>query len=93
MKLADTLRKVDPDTPVVDKHVLHLEVSTFRVFLLIELDECILKRVARLLVSDHLAAQDLAKAREDELQVFASRDWIELADKENVFWRSDFCKR
>ncbi|KAI3485967.1 hypothetical protein L1887_50621 [Cichorium endivia] len=92
MQPADALGKVDPDAAVVDEHVLHLEVGAFGVVLLVELDKGVLERVASLFVLDHLARHNPAEAREDELQILAARDRIELAHKEDVLGRADLGK-
>lgn len=66
---------------IINQDPLHLEVGALAVFLVGKLDESILKAVTGLLVSDDLTRQDLAKTREDKLEVFIPCNWIELADK------------
>ena len=65
----------------------------FRIFTLVKLNECILQRIARLLVSDYLTAHNRAKAGEDELEILIPRDGVELAHEKYVFGRSDVRKR
>lgn len=77
------------DAAVIDEDVVHFEVSALGILALLELDERILQRITRLLVADDFAAEDLAKAGEDELEVFACRDGVELADEEDVLGRGD----
>lgn len=80
------LREVDVNSAIVDEHVIHLEVRPLRLLALLELDKRILERVACLLVANNLARQDGAEPREDELQVLALGDLVELADEEDVLW-------
>ena len=58
---------------VVDQDVLHLEIRLLAILLVLEFDESILQRVASLLVSDHLARQDLSKTAEDQVEVLVWR--------------------
>lgn len=50
-----TLGEIHMDSMVVNQDALHLEVGLFAVFLVLELDECILQAVPGPLVSDDLA--------------------------------------
>ena len=87
--LGHRLAEVDVDAAVVDEHVVHLEVGVLTVLLALELDERVAQRVTRLLVAYHLAAVDLAEAREDQLEVVVVRHRIQLAHKQHVLRRLD----
>ena len=63
-ELGDALREVDVDAAVVDEDVVHLEVGVLARLLVLELDEGVLQRVARLVVTDHLAAHHLKQCKE-----------------------------
>ena len=52
--LGHGLGKVDVDSPVVNENVVHLEVGGLAGLLVLELDKCVLQRVARFLVPYHL---------------------------------------
>ena len=43
------------DPMIIDQHSLHLEIRLLAVFLVLELDKCILKAVSRTFVADDLA--------------------------------------
>ena len=58
LHLGDRLREVDVDAAVVDQHVVHLEVGVLARLGVVELDEAVLKRVARFLVPDYFTAED-----------------------------------
>lgn len=75
------------NAPVIDQDIVHLDVRPLCRLALLELDESILQAVARLLVADHLAAPDLAKAREDELEVLALGHLVQLAHKQDILGR------
>lgn len=90
--LGNTLRKVHVNAVIVNEYSLHFEVRPLAVFLVRKLDEGVLQTVPRLLIADDLARQDLAEAREDELEVFVACDWIELAYEQNLLWRCDIRK-
>ena len=51
------------------------------------------KKEAHLLVPDHLAAHDRAKAREDELEVLVARDRVQLAHEQDVLGRAHVRER
>jgi len=50
---------------VVNEHALHLEICLLAVFLVLELNEGILKTVACALVSDNLAGENVAETTEN----------------------------
>jgi len=87
VELRDRLGEVDVNAPVVDEDIVHLDVGPFGRLALLELDEGVLQAVARLLVADHLAAPDLAKAGEDQLEVLAFGDLVQLAHEKDVLRR------
>ena len=93
MQPTHALRKIHPYPPVIHQHILHLEIRPLGIVLLVKLYERILQRIARLLVFDHFAGQDLTEARKDELQIIAAGDRVELAYEQDVFGRTDFGKR
>lgn len=90
--LGDALREIDMDAVVVDEHAFHFEVGLFALLLGREFNECVLQAVACVLVPDDLAVENLAKARENELEILILRDGVEFAHKEDVFWRRNFSK-
>lgn len=92
MQTTDTLGEVHPNPPIIHQHILHLEVRALGVVLLVKLDERILQRIARLLILDHFARENLAKARKDELQIVAASHRVELTHEEDVFGRANFGK-
>lgn len=92
-ELADTLREVDVDPPVVYQNVLHLEVCRLARRLVFILDEGILQAIARLAIPDNLTAEDLAKPTKDQFQVAIRGDRVQLANEKYVFRRSDLGKR
>lgn len=57
------------DTVVIDQDSLHLEIGLFTVFLVFELDKCILKTVARTLIPDHLTREYWSEATENQVEV------------------------
>lgn len=75
------------NTPVVNEHVIHFEIGRFAVLLILELNEGVAQRVARLAVSNYLATSDGPESREDKLEVFVGRDRVELANEQNVLGR------
>jgi len=89
---AHALAEIDVDAAVVNKHRVHLGVCLLATLLVLELDEGVLQTVARLLVADNLAAENLAEATEDQFQIFVGGDWVQLADEEHVLWRLDLGK-
>jgi len=89
----DGLGKVDPDPPVVDEDVLHLEISLLGIFPAVKLDKCVLERVACALVADDLAAHDRPEPREYQLEVLVACHGVELADEEDVLRRADIGER
>lgn len=81
------------DAVIVDQHTLHLEVSSLTVLLVRKLDEGILQTVASLLIPDNFARKDLAKSREDQLEVLVSCNLVQFANKENLLWGCDIRER
>ena len=63
------LREVNVNTMIVDQDALHLEVGLLTVLSMLKLDKGVLKAIARSLLSNHLAREDLAETAEDELEV------------------------
>jgi len=55
---------------VVNQNTLHLKVGLFASFLIVKLNKCVLQTITSPLVSDDLTREDLAKAAEDQIQVF-----------------------
>uniref|UniRef100_A0A2M3ZQD8 Putative secreted peptide n=1 Tax=Anopheles braziliensis TaxID=58242 RepID=A0A2M3ZQD8_9DIPT len=89
LDLRNGLRKVDVYAPIVDQHVVHLEVGRFAGLFILELDERVLQRIARHLIADHLTADDLAEAAEYDLQIIVRRYRVELAHEQHVLgWRN-----
>jgi hypothetical protein len=87
------LAEVNVDSPVINQDRIHLGVGFFAALLVFKLNKGVLQAVSCLLVPDHLAAQDVAKAAKDEFQVLVRSDGIQFADEENVFRRLDLGKR
>jgi hypothetical protein len=56
VQLADALRKVNVDPPVVDQNIVHFEIGLFAVFTVFEFDERVLQGIAGLFISDDFAA-------------------------------------
>ena len=50
---------------VIYENPLHLEIRLFTIFLIFELDECVLKAVAGSLVSNDFAGNDWPESAED----------------------------
>jgi hypothetical protein len=67
--LGDRLGEIHMNPPVVYQHVVHLEVGLLTLLRLVELDEGVLKRSFRPTIAYHFAANDLAKSRENHLEV------------------------
>ena len=76
---------------IIDQYVVHLEVSVHTIVFVLKLDKRVLKRVASLLVSDYLTAQNWSKSRKNDLQIFVCCRWVQLADKEDIFWWFSIC--
>lgn len=93
VQLGHGLREIDVYPSIVDQHVVHLEIRTFRVFFVFKLDKCVLQRIARLLVANDFATQDLAKAAKDQFEVLTSCDGVELAHEQHVFGWRNVCER
>lgn len=55
---------------VVNQNTLHLKVGLFAGFLIVKLNKCILQTITSPLVPNDLTRENLAKAAEDEIQVF-----------------------
>ena len=68
LQLRHRLTEVDVNAAVVDEDVVHLEEGVLALLRLLELDEGILQRLARLLVLDNLTADDRSEPREDDFQ-------------------------
>ena len=81
------LRKIDVDAPVVDEHVVHLEIRRLRLLLRLERHERETQRIARLIISNHVAARHLPEPAEDDLQVLVRGDRVELAHEERLLRR------
>jgi hypothetical protein len=54
-----------------------------------ELDKGVLKGATRFVITDDFRLDILVETRKYEFQIFIFRHWIELADKEYIFWRLD----
>ena len=83
------LREVDVNPPLIYEHALHLEVGLVASLFFLKLNERVLQTVTSFPVSDDVAANYFAKAGEYQFQVVLLRDWVELANKEDVLWRLD----
>ena len=68
----DGLAEVDVDAPVVDEYVVHLEVGVLARLGVVELDEGVLQRVARVAVADDLAAAMRTRAVNRNRKFFVS---------------------
>lgn len=77
------------DSSVIDQNVVHLEVSVFARFLLLELDERVLQRVAARLVPDDFASLDFPESTENNLKIVVGCDGIQFAHEENILRWSD----
>lgn len=92
MQLRHRLAEIDSNALVVDEDSIHLKVRLLCRGPLIKLDEGVLQRIARRLITDDLAAEDLAESTEDELQVLGACHWIEFANEEDVLRWPHFSK-
>lgn len=84
VKFSNRLGEVNPYSPIVNEHILHLEIRLFRIFSFIELDEGILQRVASLFIPDDLTTHNLPETGEYELEIFVPSYRVELADEQDV---------
>ena len=55
---------------VIDEDALHLEICLFAIFLILEFNESILKTIAGAFITYDLTGKNLAKAAEDQVEVF-----------------------
>jgi len=78
---------------IVNEHILHLEIRALRVPLVAVLYECVLQRVARPLVPNHLAAQQCPEPAENERERLIVRDGVEFADEKHILRRRNLRKR
>lgn len=46
MQLSDALREVHVDSTIIDQDVLHLQISSFCIFVLLKFDESVIERIA-----------------------------------------------
>ena len=80
------MAEIHLNAAIVNKHVIHLVIRVHGALLRLKLNERVAERVARLVIADDLAALH-AKTEEDHAQVLVLRNWIQLANKENVLRR------
>ena len=85
--LCDALTKIHLDPPVVNQHVVHLDVGFLAALLAFKLEERVLQRRARFRVAHHVARQDVPKPRKDQLQALPVRDLVQLAHEQHVLGR------
>jgi hypothetical protein len=64
VQLADALRKVNVNPPVVDENIVHFEVGLFTIFPVFEFDESVLQGIARLFIPNDFAAKETRVVRE-----------------------------
>lgn len=86
-QLCHRLRKIHMDPPIVNNHVLHLQVRFFTRFLALEFDKSILQALPCLPVSYYLHALNGPKAGEDNFEIPLLSHWIQLADEKHVLGR------
>ena len=68
-QLTDTIAEVNFNATLVNQDIIHALVSHDALILRLELNKCELQRVSSLPVTDDLARDNLAKARENYLKV------------------------
>lgn len=78
---------------IVYEDVVHFKVGVLAGFLILELDECVLERVARDLIPDDFAAFNFSEPTENYFQVVISGDGIQLTNEQDVFRRSNISVR
>ena len=78
------LREINVDALVVNDHIVHCGVRLLTLLRSRVFDKRVAKWASRRLVSNYFTTRDGSKARKDELKVLFTRNWIQLADKENV---------
>merc|ERR1712130_1021943 len=78
------LAEVDVDPPIVNQHVVHLEVSLLTGLPVLKLDKSILEAFTTHSIPDHLALDHLPKSAKDNLKIVIAGDRIQFADKEYV---------
>lgn len=83
--LGHRITKVNFNSALIDQYAIHPWIRNYALVFGLELDECILQRVSRLPVPDHLTRYDFSKTREDNLQVFTLSHLIQLAHEKHVF--------
>lgn len=78
---------------VIDQDALHFEICLFAVLLIFKFNEGVLEAVTSPFISNDLARENSPEPAENQFEIFIMCDWVQLADKENIFWRLDFRKR
>lgn len=75
------------NAPIVNKHIIHLEIRILAALLVLKLNKSVLQRIARNLIPDDLAPDDLPEPAKDDLQIVVRRDRIQLAHKQHILRR------
>jgi len=75
------------DSPIVYQDIVHFQICSFSSRLIFKLDECILQTVPSLPVSYDICSTNAAELGENEFQILARGDRIELATPDNILGR------
>lgn len=75
------------NTPVVNQHIVHLEVRVLATLLVLKLNKSVLQRISGNLIPDDLAPNNLSEPAKDDLQIVVRRDRIQLAHKQHILRR------
>jgi hypothetical protein len=86
-ELGYRLRKVDMNSALVNQYILHSIVSLDTVTFSLVFNECVLKGIPSLPVSNDLARLYRTKSAENELEIMILSDCIEFANEEHILRR------
>jgi len=83
-QVVHALAEVHVNPPVVNQHVVHLQIRRLCRLVGVKGHKRVAERVARLVIADDVALRDFPEAAENDFKVLIRRHGIELAHKQLV---------